>query len=438
MPSPRRRTRGIVIPLIVASILSVLGAICSIHVQTHVVVDTNDNLDHIRTGGTQLTLSNDCVLESSNNNNSNDVATSSTPLLFANRTVSPKLFHCGGYALNRNFQPTLQTILPEYEWTDLRQVSDWKSSHHLIYETNPFDIFVSDYQLLNDKKCSQNPSFYQWLHLHFAGNIVFWTPEDATNYLPVTQYQRPNYKFLGPGAPFITLTFLQTAFWAQVPWKDKVDYFFGDMLPHADNAMSHHLPPPRRPKSTTAIGKHFLIYAHSNCVGERQTAFRKIANANGLPTVHYGGKCNGNLNKNNIIKAQPYPNKVRLSNWEQNLYLFQDFRFCLTMEHVQTPGYITEKILVAMWAGCIPIYWGPREEISKIFHPDSFLYWDPNNPEPTLDRIRYLEHNRSAMEEMLQNPILAPGAMEAYFSFNVSVGGGVLQRRIRQYLEIAM
>jgi hypothetical protein len=328
------------------------------------------------------------------------------------------LYHCGGYALNRNFQPTLKSVFPEYQWVDLRRISDWKSDAMLASSSNPWDIFISNYQL---DEC-QDPVFYQWLHLRFSGKVIFWTPEDATNYLSLAS--RPNQFYpLGPGSP-LTLTFLQTAFWAQIPTQDKLDFFLG-------SASS----PLRRPRSN---GKHFLIYSHSNCVGERQAAFRKIANFDGggsFPTVYYGGRCNGGMNQPNLTKSQKYPNKVRLSNWEDNRHIYQDFRFCLTMEHVNTPGYITEKILVAFWAGCVPIYWGPKE-IFDMFDADTFIYWDVDDPQPALERLMYLEQNQSAYEEILRRPILAPGAVEKYFSLDESIGGGKLKMEIREYVGL--
>jgi len=341
-------------------------------------------------------------------------------------TGIPKVFHCGGYALNRNLNPTLKSLLPEYKWVDLRRVTDWKGAGMLASASHPWDIFVSNYQL---DECKVETSFYQWLHLRFNGKVLFWTPEDARNYLQLVV--KPNYYPLGPGAP-LTLTFLQTAFWAQIPYVEKQQYFWETPpLPAAAAAASMS----QRPRSN---GTHFLIYAHSNCVTERETAFAQIANYQGgiFPTVYHGGRCHGRLDQSNRTKVQKQPNRIRLDNWEANRHLYTNFRFCLTMEHANTPGYITEKVLVAFWAGCLPIYWGPKEEISNIFHSESFIYWDINDPEPALQRIRYLEQNQSAYEEVMNQPILAPGALERYFSLDEGYGGGALKAKIRTYLGL--
>lgn len=354
------------------------------------------------------------------------LASNSTARIITTVTEVPRLFHCGGYALNRNLKPTLESLLPEYQWINLRRIQDWRGNDMLASASNPWDILVSNYQL---DEC-KDPAFFQWLHLRFAGKMVFWTPEDGTNYLDIVD--KPNYYFLGPGAP-LTLTFLQTAFWAQVPDPEKQEIFFGT----PDNASQHR----RRSKGT-----HFLIYAHSNCVAERDSAFRSIATyKDGIfPTIHHGGKCNGGLHHEGAgdsfntltSRIQKYPNKNRLGNWEDNRHLYQDFRFCLTMEHTNTPGYITEKILVAFWAGCLPIYWGPKDEIMNMFHPESFIFWDVDDPLPALERILYLETNRSAYEQAVSSSILAPGALERYFSMDERYGAGALKVEMRKYLGL--
>jgi hypothetical protein len=85
--------------------------------------------------------------------------------------------------------------------------------------------------------------------------------------------------------------------------------------------------------------------------------------------------------------------------------------------------------LLAFWAGCIPIYWGlPKEEILDIFNPKAFVFWDVEHPVKALEQIRYLEENRTAYEQVLQQPILTSRTMEKYFSMDDSFGGGRSQR----------
>ncbi|NGX48059.1 MAG: hypothetical protein K1000chlam3_01446 [Chlamydiae bacterium] len=46
---------------------------------------------------------------------------------------------------------------------------------------------------------------------------------------------------------------------------------------------------------------------------------------------------------------------------KEKLNTLKNYRFCICLENTHaTPGYITEKIFTAFAAGCVPIYWGPK------------------------------------------------------------------------------
>ena len=42
----------------------------------------------------------------------------------------------------------------------------------------------------------------------------------------------------------------------------------------------------------------------------------------------------------------------------------------------------------------------------EVFNENSFLFFDINIPQPTIDKIIYLENNYTAYEEMSMVPIL--------------------------------
>ncbi|KAL9178441.1 hypothetical protein ACHAXT_003771 [Thalassiosira profunda] len=108
------------------------------------------------------------------------------------------------------------------------------------------------------------------------------------------------------------------------------------------------------------------------------------------------------------------------------------FRFALVMENSNVKGYVTEKIANAFMASTVPIYYGTTD-IFKLFNKDAFIYYDIQDPQPALDRIAYLETNRTAYAEVLAQPILADGeqTLQDYFSFIDDVGGGKLRQQIR-------
>jgi len=59
--------------------------------------------------------------------------------------------------------------------------------------------------------------------------------------------------------------------------------------------------------------------------------------------------------------------------WRRNKIAYQrEFRFTIAFEAVEKPGYTTEKLLDALVAGTIPIYWG-NPAVAVDFRPGSFI-----------------------------------------------------------------
>lgn len=86
----------------------------------------------------------------------------------------------------------------------------------------------------------------------------------------------------------------------------------------------------------------------------------------------------------------------------------QKYRFVICYENVKdTPGYITEKIFDAFFAGCVPVYWGAPNVLRYI--PEECF----------VDRTKFDDH-----ESLYQ--YLSDMTVEEY---------GVHQRAIRQFLQ---
>lgn len=64
------------------------------------------------------------------------------------------------------------------------------------------------------------------------------------------------------------------------------------------------------------------------------------------------------------------------NNWgepiKDKLAFIKNYRFNLAFENSQSPGYITEKLVEPLLAGCVPIYWG-APDIAKEFNPDCMI-----------------------------------------------------------------
>jgi hypothetical protein len=95
---------------------------------------------------------------------------------------------------------------------------------------------------------------------------------------------------------------------------------------------------------------------------------------------------------------------------------------------------------MAFMAGCVPIWYGTTD-VWDIFHKDAFLFVDAENPEAInelVGKVRYLEENATAYNEMFQYPLLANGnaTLEKYFSLDDSIGHGHLKHKIRMMMGL--
>jgi len=74
----------------------------------------------------------------------------------------------------------------------------------------------------------------------------------------------------------------------------------------------------------------------------------------------------------------------------------------------------------------------------ELFNPKAFIYFDLDVPHQALTQIQFYEQNPLEYEKMLNEPILANGerTLEKYFSWDETVGNGVLKSRIRDMMRL--
>jgi len=97
------------------------------------------------------------------------------------------------------------------------------------------------------------------------------------------------------------------------------------------------------------------------------------------------------------------------------LVYIRDYLFNLCPENdARHPGYVTEKLIQACVAGCIPIYWGhPRLE-PGIINPDRIIWCSHQSSVggKSLKRIRALLSDEAELAEFFHKPIFLPTARE--------------------------
>jgi hypothetical protein len=310
--------------------------------------------------------------------------------------ANPKVF-IRGYP----FGSLAKELFPEFE-----QSGEWKS--HVA--SNEKDLLVHG-GLRNEEERNH-------IQEQFAGKVLFliteWFGSIHTDDASSTNIDR--FYQIGPVASdyphSIRVFFLAFHFLNSPHTRDKRDWIFDPTQRQQNN------------------GKHHAIaYITSNCVPFRQEAALALSK---IVPVHYNNRCK--VHSENAVTA---PNSGHKNTYMRNFDLFRNYKYCLVMENNNKPGYVTEKILNAFLGGCLPIYYG-TPEIFDTFHPQSFVYYDIENPQPVLDQIRYLERNASAYKERLDHPILRHGSqtVEEYFSLSDNIGNGTLKRMIRTMMSL--
>jgi GR25 family glycosyltransferase involved in LPS biosynthesis len=85
-------------------------------------------------------------------------------------------------------------------------------------------------------------------------------------------------------------------------------------------------------------------------------------------------------------------------------HFFGEHQFTLSFENSQSPGYITEKLLHAKMAGCIPLYWGSQE---TDFNPQSFVNLsNMTSPTKIVEVVKRLEANPEMCAKIAATPPL--------------------------------
>ena len=91
-------------------------------------------------------------------------------------------------------------------------------------------------------------------------------------------------------------------------------------------------------------------------------------------------------------------------------------KFNLAFENASVPGYTTEKIVDAMQARALPIYWGDRGA-AREFNPKSFLnYFDFPSEEALIEKIIELDQDDAKYLEYLRQPYFHNNQPNEFFS----------------------
>lgn len=161
-------------------------------------------------------------------------------------------------------------------------------------------------------------------------------------------------------------------------------------------------------KPTLGSKSKFCAFVQRNCRFELRKEFVRLLNRH--KQVDCPGKC-----LNNMPRLPPRSENPAS---RRDLYEFlANYRFVVAFENCDPDdhsGYVTEKIVNAMVAGAIPIYFGdPR--VADDFNEDSFIHVRRfDSLAAVVDRVRYLDETPAAYAKLYETPWFRNGRLPGW------------------------
>lgn len=140
--------------------------------------------------------------------------------------------------------------------------------------------------------------------------------------------------------------------------------------------------------------------ANPRRTSERIEFFKKL---NAVKEIGSGGRFMNNVGN------------IGLGGQAKHRFISQ-YKFNLCYENKSLPGYTTEKLSEAMWARCIPIYWG-NVRVGEEFNTKSMLYRnDYPDDESFIAHILEVDANDDLYRAILSEPYFHDNVPNEYFS----------------------
>ena len=97
------------------------------------------------------------------------------------------------------------------------------------------------------------------------------------------------------------------------------------------------------------------------------------------------------------------------------IQFLKQYKFNIAFENASLPGYTTEKLVEAMAARCLPIYWG-NPLIQREFNSKSFLnYFDFQDEDALIERIIELDESDALYRQCMAEPYFHQNRPNEFF-----------------------
>ena len=161
--------------------------------------------------------------------------------------------------------------------------------------------------------------------------------------------------------------------------------------------------------------RKFAVFAYSNCderfsgVKRRREFYEKLKNRFGN-NIHNLGRCyNQEMNQNGTHV--------------ENNNKFTDFKFVIAFENKAIEGYVSEKLINPIFAGCIPVYCG-APDVAKYINPKRIINVnDFSNDDEVFNRMLEISNDPNLFKKIVSEPALMEvPSIYNYYSFLLGKG----------------
>ena len=161
--------------------------------------------------------------------------------------------------------------------------------------------------------------------------------------------------------------------------------------------------------------RKFAVFAYSNCdekfsgVKRRREFYEKLRNKFGN-NLHNLGRC---YNK----EMSQYGTHV------ENKNKFTEFKFVIAFENKAIEGYVSEKLINPIFAGCIPVYCG-APDVAKYINPKRIINVnDFSSDEEVFNRMVEINNDHNLFMQIVSQPALVEEpSIYNYYSFLLGKG----------------
>lgn len=159
--------------------------------------------------------------------------------------------------------------------------------------------------------------------------------------------------------------------------------------------------------------KNFCAFLYHNCtVKYRSKFFHTLSKYKQVDAL---GKC---MSKNKECDRFFFKEN-KISYHDLAVLKYRPYKFVICFESKKKNGYISEKIINAMLANAIPIYYGPNE-IIEHFNKKSFINSnDYDTFEALVEYVKKVDSDTSLYKKMLQEPWLKNNKLSNWFSIGM-------------------